>query len=239
LAQSQRPKETDLYQPIKGFLEGQGYTVKSEIASADVVACRDGDPPVVVEMKTGFSLVLFHQAIERLKLADAVYIALPRGTGRAFQKSLKANRVLCRRLGIGLILVRLKDGFVEVLEDPGPYTPRKSKRRQGRLLMEFAKRVGDPNMGGITRRTVVTAYRQDAMRCLAFLMSNGPTKASVVAQSTGVERARTIMSDNHYGWFDRVERGVYVQSPRGEREAQDVPSSDLLLTHPPNGSEPS
>jgi hypothetical protein len=222
MAQTPRPRETDLYLPIKAFLEGQGYEVKAEVASADVVACREGDPPVVVEMKTGFSLALFHQAVERLKLADAVYIAVPRGSGRAFQKSLKANRGLCRRLGLGLIVVRLKDGVVEVVEDPGPYTPRISKQRQGRLLREFAQRVGDPNTGGITQQTIVTAYRQDAMRCLAFLMSHGPTKASDVAKATGVDRARTIMADNHYGWFDRVERGVYGQSPRGAREAEDM-----------------
>jgi hypothetical protein len=220
--EKRQPKETDLYGPIKAYLEGQGYEVKAEIASADVVGCRDGEPPVVIEMKTGFSLALFHQAVDRLRLTDAVYVAVPRGTGRIFLKSLKANRGLCRRLGLGLILVRLKDGLVEVIEDPRPYVPRIAKRRQGRLLAEFAHRVGDPNTGGMTRSKVMTAYRQDALRCLAHLIAEGPCKASSVAKAVDVDRARAIMANNHYGWFERVDRGVYMASPRGAREAEDM-----------------
>ena len=30
--------ETELYAPVKTFLEGQGYVVKSEVGAADVVA---------------------------------------------------------------------------------------------------------------------------------------------------------------------------------------------------------
>lgn len=58
-------RETELYPPIKSFLEGQGYEVKSEIGAVDVVALRGGEAPVVVEMKTGFALTLFHQCIAR------------------------------------------------------------------------------------------------------------------------------------------------------------------------------
>lgn len=36
------PRETDLYGPVKSFLEGQGYVVKSEVGVADVVALRGG-----------------------------------------------------------------------------------------------------------------------------------------------------------------------------------------------------
>ena len=32
------PRETDLYAPVKAFLEGQGYDVKAEVADCDV--CR-------------------------------------------------------------------------------------------------------------------------------------------------------------------------------------------------------
>jgi hypothetical protein len=36
-----------------------------------------------------------------------------------------------------------------------------------------------------------------------------------VAKLAQVERARAIMADNHYGWFERVERGVYGLTPAG------------------------
>jgi hypothetical protein len=213
-----KPKETDLYAPVKALLEGQGYEVKSEVGAADVMAVRGDEPPVIVELKTGFSLSLFHQAVERLAVTDHVYIAVPRGRGRRFLSSLRGNMKLCRRLGLGLVTVRLEDGFCEIHLDPGPYAPRKSKTKTERLLREFAHRVGDPNEGGSTRRTIVTAYRQDAVCVAGWLAGNGPAKASDVAKATGVGRARNIMADDHYGWFERVERGVYRLSPKGDEE---------------------
>ncbi|MCY0146473.1 DUF2161 family putative PD-(D/E)XK-type phosphodiesterase [Hoeflea sp. G2-23] len=210
-----RPRETDLYPPVKALLESQGYEVKGEIGAADVVAVRDGGEPLVVELKTSFSLSLFHQAIERQAITDVVYIAVPRGSGRAALKSLKVNTSLCRRLGLGLMTVRLKDGLVEVHADPSPYKPRKSAVKKTRLLREFAKRTGDPNSGGATRQGLMTAYRQDALRCARVLLELGPTKAALVAKTSGVEKARALMADNHYGWFERVATGIYAVCPKG------------------------
>ena len=210
------PRETDLYAPIKVMLEGQGYEVKGEVGAADIVALRGTEDPVIIELKTSFSLSLFHQAIERQTISDNIYVAVPRGTGKAFSKSLQNNISLCRRLGLGMITVRLKDGFVETHLDPAPYKPRQSTQKKARLLREFAKRVGDPNSGGATRSKLVTAYRQDALRCLKTLHENGPTKAAMVAKSADVENARRIMSDDHYGWFERVSTGIYGITPKGE-----------------------
>lgn len=209
-------RETELYAPVKSFLEGQGYEVKAEVGAADLVACRQGDDPVIVELKLGFSLTLFHQGVQRQQMTDWVYLAVPRGTGQRWLGSLKSNKKLCRLLGLGLILVRLEDGHVEVVQDPGPYAPRKVKMRQTRLLREFARREGDPNTGGATRQGLVTAYRQDAMKLAAHLAEHGPTKGAVVAKTTGVAQATRILRDDHYGWFERVEKGVYQLTPKGQ-----------------------
>ena len=69
-------KETDLYQPIKDFLEDAGYEVKSEITGCDVVACKPDVPMVIVELKTRFSLDLILQGLERQALAEDVYLAV-------------------------------------------------------------------------------------------------------------------------------------------------------------------
>lgn len=209
-------RETELYGPVKTFLEAQGYQVKSEICGADVVALREGQEPIVVELKLGISLTLVHQVIERQTVTDLVYAAVPKGQGRAFQTSLKRMKKLLRRLGVGLLTVRLKDGFVQVHCDPGAYKPRISKARKGRLLGEFQRREGDPNLGG-SRHGIVTAYRQDAMRCAAHLVAEGPSKGSVVAKETGVEQATRIMRDNYYGWFCKIATGVYDLSPEGRQ----------------------
>lgn len=209
------PRETDLYPPIKAFLEDQGYVVKSEVGAADVVAVRREEPPIVVELKLGFSLTLFHQCIARLKVSDDVYLAVARGPGKRFGKALKDNTVMARRLGLGLITVRLKDGLVEVHCDPGPYAPRKSAKRQAQLLREFARRQGDPNDGGQTRAGLVTAYRQDALKIAVYLFEVGASKGADVARETDVPVATRVMRDNHYGWFEKVETGVYGLTPSG------------------------
>lgn len=208
-------RETELYQPVKSMLEAQGYDVKAEIGAVDLVGVRRNEDPVIVELKTGFSLSLVHQAIDRLAITDTVYVAIPRATGKVFARGLKNNITLCRRLGIGLITVRIKDGFTEIHADPTPYQPRKSAKRKGRLLREFQRRVGDPNTGGQTRVGLITAYRQDALKCVLYLQKEGPSKGAQVAKATNVARARNLMAADHYGWFERPERGVYQLSPKG------------------------
>jgi hypothetical protein len=208
-------RETDLYPALKSFLEDQGYVVKSEVGTADVVALREEGEPVVIELKLGFSLTLFHQCIARLSVSDTVYLAVARQPGKRFAKALKANIGLARRLGLGLITVRLADALVEVHCDPGPYRPRKSPKRKSHMLREFARRQGDPNEGGQTRAGLVTAYRQDALRLAVYLFEAGASKGADVARETGVKRATAIMRDNHYGWFEKVEKGIYGLTPAG------------------------
>ena len=216
-------RETELYAPIKAFLEGQGYAVKAEVAGADVVAVRGDEPPVAVELKTAFSLRLLLQGVRRLGSADSVYLAVPApetaGQRRAWYGRQRDVLALCRRLGVGFILVRFDRPAalgVEVLLDPGPYAPRGRPRARARLLREFQRRVGDPNTGGSVGRGIVTAYRQDALRCALALQCQGPTRAAEAARDAGVARAARLMRDDHYGWFERVARGIYRLTPAGE-----------------------
>ncbi|MGJ8622850.1 MAG: DUF2161 domain-containing phosphodiesterase [Yoonia sp.] len=211
------PREADLYPPIKAHLQRQGYDVKGEVGAADVVA-RRGDDLVVVELKLGFSLALFHQGIDRLAVTDNVYLAVPEG-GKA--KALKANVKLARRAGLGVMTVRLRDGFVEVLADPGPYAARQSKKKKSRLLRAFDRLQGDPNEGGATRHGIVTGYRQDALKCARFLAVHGPSKGAHVKNWAEVPQATQIMAADHYGWFTRVERGVYALTDAGRQGLKD------------------
>lgn len=214
-----KPAETDLYAPVKAWLEGVGYEVKSEVGPADVMAIRDGEPPVIVELKAGFSLTLLQQAVARQAVTDLVYVAVPRWSGKPGWRSFKGNLGLCRRLGLGVLSVRLKEGMVQVHADPGPFQPRKSKVKTARLLSEFARRDGDPNMGG-TNGKLVTAYRQDAEKLAACLAKEGPMKGAALAKATGVTTATRMMAINHYGWFERVERGIYGLTDEGRAALQ-------------------
>lgn len=215
-------QETDLYPPIKAFLEAAGYTVKAEIGPADVMALRGDEPPVIVELKTGFSLALFHQAIARQAISDMVYLAVPMGQGRRFRKSLADNTGLARRLGLGVMSVRLSTGLVVVHCEPGPYAPRKSMPKRQALLAEFARRKGDPNLGGMQGQRM-TAYRQDALACARHLVAAGPSRGAVVRDATGVAQATRMMRDNHYGWFSALGGGVYALTEIGRAALSDMP----------------
>jgi hypothetical protein len=221
-------RETDLYPPIKALLEGQGYTVKAEIGAADVVAVRGEEPPVIVELKLGFSLALLHQAVARQAITDHVYVAVAHRPGRAFLRSLRANLGLARRLGLGVIVVRPADGHVSVRCDPAPFRPRQSQVRRTRLLREFARRQGDPNAGGQTRTGLVTAYRQDALRLAGHLAAEGQSKGAEVARATGVAQATRIMRDNHYGWFERRGLGLYALSPDGRAAFAEASANQVV-----------
>ena len=197
-------KETDLYPAVKRLLESQGFEVKAEVKSCDVMAVRGDEPPVIVELKNGLTLQLIYQAIDRLSITDLVYIAIAKPK-RAVP--LEAQK-LCKRLGLGLLVVS-KSGSVDVLAEPVPYSPRPNKNRKTALLKEFHKRRGDPNIGGSSKTKLMTAYKQDALRCLKHLHTHGPTKISDLRKATNVDRSATILRSDYYGWFVKRERGIY------------------------------
>ncbi|MBW7461137.1 DUF2161 domain-containing phosphodiesterase, partial [Paenibacillus sepulcri] len=56
---------------------------------------------------------------------------------------------------------------------------------------------------------LVTAYREKALRIAWALSLHGQLPPRRAAELTGVQRAAFIMQKDYYGWFERVERGVY------------------------------
>jgi hypothetical protein len=199
-------KESDLYLPLKRFLESQNYEVKGEVRDCDVLAVRGEEVPVIVELKLSLNLNVVLQAVERLSLTPKVYVGIPIRCGILKRRRRQIIKLL-RMLGLGLVVVdpELETGSVEVLIDPGEYKPRKLKRLQERLLGEFMRRIGDPNLGGAEKRKgIMTAYRQRALLIGRFLQENGPTKASHVAQALREPKARDILYRDVYGWFDRA-----------------------------------
>ncbi len=221
-------RESDLYASVKALLEGQGYEVKAEVEDCDVVACKAGVPTVIVELKLAFTLDLVLQGINRQRLSDDVYIAVPAPdtpTKRRNWRSRQRGYVkLCGMLGLGLMLVepgRKPGQQVKVLLDPAAYQPRKNKRQLTSLLSEFTARTGDPNTGGVTRTRIVTAYRQDALRLAAALNDQADMKVADLRNQTGVPKAASILQNNHYDWFSRTARGVYALTDAG-RASLDV-----------------
>lgn len=199
--------ETDLYLPLKAFLESAGYCVKGEIIDCDLVGVKDGDPPVVIvcEMKLTFNLELVMQGVKRAAFCDEVWLAARASRTARGREHDARFRNLCRRLGFGVMSVS-DAGEVAVIVAPFAAAPRKDAKRRSRLLDEHRRRVGDPQKGGGRGKPVMTAYRQDCILCATALLA-GPQSPK---QLKGlVSRAPAILRRNVYGWFVRESRGIY------------------------------
>ena len=216
-------KESDLYLPLKNFLEKQGYEVKAEVENCDVVAVKKpaakekAQPPTIIELKLSLNLEVILQAVDRLIVSPIVYIGVPNSCVALKQKKRKRIVKLLKMLSIGLVAINPKRKTVQVVVDPTSYQPRQSKPRQQWLIDEFVARAGDPNLGGASTKTGrMTAYKQQAIEIANYLSKHGATKASDIAKLLELPKSRAIVYDNHYGWFQNVSRGVYDLSDLGK-----------------------
>ena len=205
--------ETSLYLPVKGFLEGLGFEAKGEICGCDIVALDKGAPAAVIigELKLKFTLDLLLQAVERTSACDEVWLAV-RASRRGRESDPRVKR-LCRLLGFGLLCVSQTD-HVAILVEPVPWRPRLDARRRSRLVDEHRRRRGDPTAGGSTRAPIMTAYRQQALAC-AVALAQAPARPRDLRASLPL--APAILQRNVYGWFTRLERGVYALSEAGTK----------------------
>ncbi len=236
--------ETELYPPIKAFFNGRGYDVKAEIRGCDLVAYRmDQSEPVIVEMKKIFTLPLLLQGIDRQKTGAAVWLAVERNRTKrgAHNQRYTELTALCRRLNLGFLTVtfyRTKAPVIDVwcepsgMASPGSHvdaviaaesvqlyqTPAGGRRKSNasKLMKEFTARSGDYNVGGSTKRKLVTAYREKAIQCALALDNHGPSSPRQVRDWTNCPTAAATLRHNYYGWFKRVRKGVYELAPAGK-----------------------
>ncbi|MGX1827592.1 DUF2161 domain-containing phosphodiesterase [Paenibacillus taichungensis] len=221
--------ETELYSPVKAFFERRGYDVKAEVKHCDLVGVKsDQNEPLIVEMKKTFNLSLLLQGMQRLKLSPFVYLAVERNRSKrgAVNQRWGELTALCRQLGLGLITVtfyKTKSPLIDVLCEPAAQARmpssgtgvRKGGIRRQRLLKEFDERSGDYNTGGSTRRQLVTAYREKALRVASALRVHGEASPALISKQTSVGSAAAILQKNYYGWFERLSRGRYVLTVKG------------------------
>jgi hypothetical protein len=94
------------------------------------------------------------------------------------------------------------------------------------LITEHRKRQGDPALGGSTRAPIMTAYRQQALAC-ASALSRGPRKVRELKPA--IPDAPKILLHNVYGWFDRVERGIYTLTDSGHAALKRWPQQPIEM----------
>ncbi|GMV91344.1 MAG: hypothetical protein AMXMBFR82_11220 [Candidatus Hydrogenedentota bacterium] len=217
-------RETDLYPPLKAYLEANGYTVRAEVNGCDVTATK-GDDLVVIELKRSVNLTLLVQATRRQRITDSVYVAVPAPPGGIWTKQWKGIQHVLRRLELGLILVTVQSRAprVNVVFHPVAFDRKKQKRARRAVLLEIAGRSHDLNTGGSAGRKLVTAYRESAVHIACLLDARGPMSPRDLRKEGTGPKTTSILYSNVYGWFERIDRGVYRLTKAGRKALADYP----------------
>ena len=209
-------KETDLYEPIRAFLEEEGYQVQAEVKDCDIAAVKDGQL-VIVELKKAFNLKLVYQGLERQSLTEQVFVAIPRPKKGAREKAWKDMLKLLKRLELGLLTVALDSPLktVDVVLEPSDSLAWKNRKKREKVQAELENRQVDANVGGMTRRKIMTAFREKSIRLACLLEKEGQVSLASLRERD-MEDYVGILSRNYDKWFKRVEKGVYALSEKGQ-----------------------
>ncbi|MBR5816137.1 MAG: hypothetical protein IKY38_01795, partial [Anaerotignum sp.] len=167
-------KETDLYGPVRAFLEEEGYQVQAEVKGCDIAAVKDGQM-VIVELKKAFNLKLVYQGMERQCLTEHVFVAIPRPKKGQREKAWKDMLKLLKRLELGLLTVALDSPLqtVDVVLEPSDSLAWKNRKKREKVQAELENRQVDANVGGMTRRKIMTAFREKSIRVACLLEKEG------------------------------------------------------------------
>lgn len=210
--------ERDLFGPVKEYFEKQGYICDGEVEDIDLYMER-GEEHVAVELKVDLDFKALRQAALRQKYVETVYIAVFK------PKSLKNTAYrdklyLLKRLGIGLLLVSKRSLEVQVANEPMvtelSVYQRQNQNKKKKLNAEFSKRRTKNNVGGVRGEKLISAYREDALLVLdACAELGGEVKGREVRKLCNIEKTADILRADYYGWFEKIETGVYRVTDAG------------------------
>ncbi|MBR1445046.1 MAG: hypothetical protein IJ583_16115 [Firmicutes bacterium] len=208
-------KESDLYEPVKKLLEENGFEVQAEVKGCDIAA-KKGDELVIVELKKNFNLKLVYQVLDRKTLSENVYAAIPRP--KSFKdKNTKNMQKLLEKLKVGLIVVSADSEFkrAEEIFAPGESAARKNSKKRKIVDKEIQERKMSVNTGGVGGTQIMTAYRERAVALACIMERVDNITTNMLKQIYGDNKAAVMARANFYGWFKKIERGVYALSEEG------------------------
>lgn len=212
--------EVDLYEPIERYFVEQGYNVHGEVNDCDVVAIQE-EILMIVELKLKLNIDLLIQATKRQRLTEFVYIAVPRPSYSMHSRKWRDLCHLVRRLEMGLLVVTDQQQ-VKVIHEPSPFDRAKSmgqsKQRRDRLFSEIEGRRVSKNIGGSHQTKIHTAYKESCIHIACCLEHFGPLSPRSLRKIGTGDKTYSILYDNYYRWFEKVERGIYTLTDRGLKE---------------------
>ena len=219
-------KEESLYGPVKKFFEGRGYVVKGEVKGCDMALVKDGET-AIVELKKSFNMTLLYQAVDRQKISNLVYIAIPL---KVFLMRRGHILYILEKLGIGLITVAMDSALLTVEAHLLPHMAHgRYNKRTKALLAEFNGRTFDGNLGGATRRKLLTAHRERALHIACVLEKIGDSSmATLIRDYNCHKNTAHMLPRNLYNWFTKVEKGVYALSDNGRAALKDPQFAEIV-----------
>jgi hypothetical protein len=206
-------REEELYAPVKGFFQRQGYVVRGEVSRCDMALVKDNEL-AIVELKKSFNMSLLYQAIDRQKMSNMVYIAIPR---KVFLKKRGHILHILEKMGIGLLTVAM-DSDMRLVE--AHLLPNMGKARNNRrtkaLLAEFNGRTFDGNLGGGTGHKLMTAHRERALHIACALEKAGQAgPAELITTYSCHKNTAHMLPRNLYNWYTKIKNGLYTLSETG------------------------
>ncbi|MGG1572061.1 DUF2161 domain-containing phosphodiesterase [Fictibacillus sp. NRS-1165] len=220
---SEKRYETDLYEPVRDFFMEKGFEVYGEVNHCDIAVVKE-EELILVELKLNLNVDLLVQAVNRQRLTDLVYIAIPKPKNNRRSKKWQDILHLIRRLELGLLLVSFpKSGpVVEPVLSPGAFDRVKSKqgykKKRVKLLEEIKGRNGDYNVGGSSKTKLMTAYKENCIQIAFLLEQFGPLSPRALRKLGTGEKTLPILNKNYYGWYEKIARGLYAVSETGKKE---------------------
>ena len=224
--------EKELYIPVKKYFERKGYKIKGEVKDCDIVGIN-GETILIVELKRNFNLKLIYQAMERQKITNLVYVAIPR------PKNFKAKKFnpmfeLLKKLNIGLIVVSFgeKRTLVQIISDPVQKNQKTGiiYSKKNDIIYEFNGRKGDFNIGGKNKTKIITAYREKSIEIACFLEIIKKSSGANLKKLGCDKNSTSIMYKNFYGWFSKLSKGIYTLSEKGVNYLNSNEFSDISVT---------
>ncbi len=203
-------KEKELYQPLKNYLTEQGYVVKGEVRSCDLVAERDGCY-LTIELKLSFNLKLVFQAVERQEICPNVMLAIP---DYAFKPRQRQIITLAKKLGMGIITLSLRPSGIIVQEELSLNVLKQGIDKK--LETEFLARSVDFTPSTHQSKQTVTVYKEQVLAIVTLLDLQGAMSVKEIKELTGIEKTQTMLAKNYNDYFERIKRGTYQITEKGK-----------------------
>lgn len=223
--------EKDLYPPVHDLFEKRGYKVNAEVKDCDMTAVKD-DEFIIVELKKNLSVALLAQGVKRQKTGADVYVAIPKPKQYSFNKFRSIFSVI-KKLELGLIFVSLRGNhsFAEIVIEPKPYTSKYvNRQKRNEIMDEINGRTIDTNTGGVTGTKIVTAYTERCIHVACILDMYGEMSAAQIRSKGGADNTYNILYYNVYGWFKKVDKGIYAITDKGRKGLLDYPELEKYYT---------